>query len=575
MMKHVIYVCLLAFSPIIAQAQSVYAPYNPDYYYLLDRYEIARKKITEGAQGTFKPYTREAIIRLTDSLQTQPDALSKADLFNIAYLVNDSWEHTDSTQQAENNSKKTFPILKNLYKKPADMYYVKEKDFGLHLRPVLYLGYGRDSRLQESSNLPTFINSRGIEIRGHIANKVGFYTLLQENQIRMPLYAQTYTNERNAVPGEGFWKRADNQVADFFHVRGYITFNLVKNYITLQAGQDKNFIGNGYRSLILSDFSAPYPFLKINTKVWRLEYTNLFAMMIANNTEVRGRYPRKYMAFHRLGVNIKDNLNIGIYESVMLSRGDSAGNNSFDAAYLNPIIFYRAAEHWLGDPDNILLGVDFKWNIANRCRLYGNLVLDEFLVKEVFSNKGWWGNKHAGQLGANYINVLGVKNLDLQAEVNYVRPYTYTHYASGGADAQSSNYQHYQQPLAHPNGANFFEYIGIVRYQPLPRFMLTAKAIYTKTGKDVSPTDNWGSNIFLDYTTRPYTNEYGNTIGQGTTVNTIFTDFTVSYQIKQGIFIDFKQIIRKAESAEASFNNTSNITQLSLRWNIAPRTYEF
>jgi hypothetical protein len=58
------------------------------------------------------------------------------------------------------------------------------------------------------------------------------------------------------------------------------------------------------------------------------------------------------------------------------------------------------------------------------------------------------------QLGAKYINALGIKNLDLQLEYNRVRPFTYSHRDS------VANYTHYNQPMAHPLGANFSETIG-------------------------------------------------------------------------------------------------------------------
>ena len=47
-------------------------------------------------------------------------------------------------------------------------------------------------------------------------------------------------------------------------------------YLDFQFGYDKNFIGNGYRSLFLSDFGNSYLFLKINTRIWKFNYLNLF-----------------------------------------------------------------------------------------------------------------------------------------------------------------------------------------------------------------------------------------------------------------------------------------------------------
>ena len=52
----------------------------------------------------------------------------------------------------------------------------------------------------------------------------------------------------------------------------------------MQLGHDRNFIGNGYRSLILADYSTPYFFLKLNTRIWKFNYQNLFAELTARRS---------------------------------------------------------------------------------------------------------------------------------------------------------------------------------------------------------------------------------------------------------------------------------------------------
>ncbi|MEI9807517.1 MAG: hypothetical protein WDO16_06305 [Bacteroidota bacterium] len=46
--------------------------------------------------------------------------------------------------------------------------------------------------------------------------------------------------------------------------------------------------------------------------------------------------------------------------------------------------------------------------------------------------------------------------------------------------------------------ANFSEVIGIARYQPAPKWMVQAKAIYYTQGRD-SSNISYGSNIFLPH----------------------------------------------------------------------------
>ena len=185
-------------------------------------------------------------------------------------------------------------------------------------------------------------------------------------------------------------------------------------------------------------------------------------------------YRKKYLALHHLSLDVTPNLNIGVFESEIAGR---PGRGS-ELQYLNPIIFYRAMEQQIGSADNALLGLDFKWNILHTAQLYGQVVLDEFKLSEIRAGKGWWSNKQAIQVGGKYVDVAGIRNLDLQAELNYIRPYTYQHASLYTA------YTHYMQPLAHPMGANLTEVLGVLSYQPLPRLMLVAKAIYTEQGLD-------------------------------------------------------------------------------------------
>ena len=154
-----------------------------------------------------------------------------------------------------------------------------------------------------------------------------------------------------------------------------------------------------------------------------------------------------------------------------------------------------------GSADNALVGFDFKANVYKRLQLYGQVLFDEFNLKELKAGKGWWANKFGIQGGAKYINAFGVKNLDLQGEINLVRPFTYTHTDS------VSNYTHYNQPLAHPLGANFMEAIGIVRYQPHPKWTTSARLILYRQGADTANKFHHGSNIFKLNGTR--TGDYG------------------------------------------------------------------
>lgn len=532
---------------------------NKDYYHLLDRFEIRYPYYNTYMHLSAKPVGRQALGALSDSL-SQDSLLSKKDQFNHANIQNDNYEWTSTP-----NSQSTKPFLKHFYQHKSDFFSHSDSTFDVHINPVIHFSAGTI----KSPSQKTFVNSRGMELRGSVNRKVGFYAFVTDNQAIFPQYVYGYSGFQNTLgigaPGEGYTKPFKKNGVDFITARGYITFSLTKN-IQAQFGHDKNFIGNGYRSLILSDFASNYTFLKINTKVWKLNYQNIFAELTADVFYLNRLLPKKYFAFHHLSYNLTKNLNVGIFESVVIGRRDSVGGSSFDVGYLNPLIFYRSIEQQNGSEDNALLGVDFKYNFLRHFSLYGQIVLDEFLLSHIKARDGWWGNKQAMQLGLKYIDVAAIKNLDIQFEGNVVRPFTYSHKDSYTA------YTHFNQALAHPLGANFYEAITILRYQPLNRLYLTGKIIYAKIGAPDS-TENIGTNIFLSYNTRPKDKELGYKLAGPSASSLTIITATASYMIKHNLFIDAVVLSRSVENKKAS--NSLLHYSLSLRWNIPQRTHEF
>lgn len=191
----------------IANAQSTNATLNSDYYHWLDRYEIKSGKISPEVFTTVKPYKRDAIIRYLDTLNANGEIFtSRTDQFNLEFFRNDSWEWS----RAESNTSKK-PFLKHLYKKKSDLAYVDLPEFDIHVNPVLYLSAGKDNNRDELIT----INTRGVEIRGMIDRKIGFYTYVGENQAVLPQYVADEVTRNRVVPHQGFWKTFKDTGVDF------------------------------------------------------------------------------------------------------------------------------------------------------------------------------------------------------------------------------------------------------------------------------------------------------------------------------------------------------------------------
>ncbi|WP_428668286.1 hypothetical protein [Runella sp.] len=547
-------------------AQSQYVPLNDDYYHLIDRFEIRRGRLTEDFHIGVKPFQRKAVVNLLDSIEadrTMP--LSDVDFFNLNYLRQDSWEwSTDKTPM----SKKRF--LKRFYQRPSDFYYVQNKDFDLHLSPITHLILGTEN----SSNDFLWLTARGVELRGTIGKKLGFYTYVTDTQAMFGKYVRDYTlnfrpitingYEHYIVPGESFVKSVRTYGVDFISARGYVTFNPIKQ-INVQFGHDRNVIGSGYRSMILSDWSSPYLFLKMTTQLGRFQYLNLWCGMLYNqpNRVKDSTLNKKYAAIHHLSINLGKNFNLGIFEAEVFGRQ----GGGFDLNYLNPIIFYRYLESYLGSADNAMLGLDMRWNFLKHFGFYSQFMLDEFNTSDYFTKKGFWAKKYGFQAGLKYVDAFGIKNLDLQTEFNVARPFTYSH------ETGFANYVHYDQPLAHPLGANFWEVLGIARYQPTRRLSIYGTFIRSKHGVD-SDSRNWGGNILRDYEVNR-ARDLGNVIGQGTPVNVTFTDLRLSYMLKHNLFIDGRLMMRRQESPVEAQRLSTNSFTFGVRLNIPYRQQAF
>ncbi|MDR5589383.1 gliding motility protein RemB [Christiangramia sp. SM2212] len=395
------------------------------------------------------------------------------------------------------------------------------------LDPGFDLQIGKD--FEQTEHDFTYNNTRELIIQGGLGKKFNFYSVIYENQGRFAQYYNNYAEsirpaggDPAIVPGRGIAKTFMDDGYDYPVAEGYLSFT-PSEFINIQFGHGNNFIGDGYRSLLLSDNPTPHPYLKLNTKFWKIKYTNTWMSLRDVRPEVvnSGSFRTKYIANHYLSLNISKRLNLGFFESVMWENDNDRG---FDLNYLNPVIFYRAIEFATGaDGGNAIIGLTGKYKFSNQMYAYGQWLIDEFSSTDVFGGDGSWKNKLGFQAGLKYFNAFGVDDLYLQAEYNQVRPYTYSH------NSITLNYGHNNQSMAHLWGANFREIIGVARYRK-DRWYGSAKLIYGKRGFDFSETgDYYGQDIYRTEEDRPF--DSGVKIGQGNTTNSFYSELEAGYLV--------------------------------------------
>jgi hypothetical protein len=439
------------------------------------------------------------------------------------------------------------PVWKYFYKTKPNFLTIETPSFCAYINPIIKLDYTN----QVDNENTIFENTRGIDIQAYFDRKVYLYTQILENQRSYLDYIDDRIKKFGAIPGQAGFKTYTSSFFDnlkgydFFTAKAYFGFRATKS-IHLEFGHNNHFIGNGHRSLLLSDYGPNYLNLNVFTKFWKFNYQNIFAELSPTTTVLFNSnklLPKKYAAFHYLSFLPNPNFEVGVFESVIFARQDH-----FELQYLNPIILYRAVEHTLNSPDNVLLGSNIRWNPIKGISLYGQLILDEFYLKEVRAQSGWWANKFGGQMGIKYYNAFGLDHLDMQLEYNAVRPYTYTHRdtlpTSTNEFFSVGSYSSYNQPLAHLLGANFKEMIAIIKYKPLNKVFLQLKALRTLYGGDNSKT-NWGNNILLPF--QSIEREYGNFIGQGIPVRVQMLALDCTYEWRHNYNIYIHGALRRTE----------------------------
>ncbi len=477
----------------------------------------------------------------------------------------------DSAGVARKQVAPDFAYRKWFWRKLFNEHLVslEKPDFSLYFDPIVNFQGGFE---RGTSGSPYWVNTRGFNIEGRIGTRFTFKTFYLENQARFPTYITDFVEYRRVVPGQGFARPFGEGGFDYGVPGGEIAYTPNK-FFNFTLGQGSNFFGEGHRSMLLSDAAFTYPFFRISTKFWRIEYVNLWAQLydVRPSASVeQGVYAKKFLSSHLLSINISSRFNISFFEAIVI--GDTLQQRGLDASFLNPVIFYRPVEFAVGSSQgNALLGAMASYKILNGLQAYGQFVLDEFSIEALRASEGSWVNKFGWQLGAKHYGAFGIPELFARLEWNAARPYTYSH------RVPLTNYAHYGQPLAHPWGANFSEVLLQAVYQP-GRWEFDAQLTYGTIGLD-SNGANWGADVYLSYNSREQ--DLGNEIGQGVKANLLYAKARVAYLVNpaSGLKLEAGIHHREARTNEAAtrpFSSGRNTWFfIGLRTEFLNRYYDF
>ncbi|MCH8533670.1 MAG: gliding motility protein RemB [Flavobacteriaceae bacterium] len=387
------------------------------------------------------------------------------------------------------------------------------------------LQVGRDFE----ENFTTYNNTRAGIFQGGLGDKLNFYATVFESQGKFAGYYNDFArslgpegSELVMVPGRGLGESFRGSSFDYPVTIGYLNYDAT-DFLNLEFGSGNNFIGDGYRSLFLSDNASPNAYFKVETTFWKIKYTNIYqSLRNLNNRTAEGSFLPKYNAIHYLSYNVNKRLTLGLFESVMFASEPERG---FDWNFVNPLLFWNMAEYSLGSRSGkSTIGLSYKYKWSDKINTYGQWLIDELAVGDVAAMDKSWRNKFGLQLGMKYYDAFKVDNLLLQLEYNQVRPYTYSHFSL------TQHYTHNNQSLAHLWGANFREIMLLARYRK-DRFYGHTKFIFGERGFETNSDSNpyYGSDLFGDERVRVGDNNIN--IGQGNRANSYYGEIEIGYLV--------------------------------------------
>ncbi len=415
---------------------------------------------------------------------------------------------TNSTFVDSTTTKNSLDILKSKFRNNQSNYFISPigvSQFGINL----------------TNSSINYTTATGALIQYSPSNKLTTEINYKYFVSEQPTYIDTSLFSNTVLPSIGRFGLIPSQSNGIHDIQGHLNYT-PNRFFSFLLGKGNHFWGDGYRSFLLSDNASSYPFLRIESTFWNVKYTNLYSW---HSDITTGMSQNKFSASHHLSWNIIEGLNFGLFETVIWAGQDTLINRGFDVNYINPVIFYRPVEYAQGSNDNSILGISLKGQIKKQHIIYGQLLLDEFLLAELRSNQNWWGNKYAIQLGYKNYQLFNNPKLSFLIERNIARPFTYSHITS------TLNYGHLGQSLAHPLGANFKETVQQLSYKH-NRWIFSQQANFISYGGDSTNTNN-GGNIFLSYKTRD--GEYGHEILQGEQHRIFLNKIKVEYRLIDAI----------------------------------------
>jgi len=431
-------------------------------------------------------------------------------------------------------SKDDFKLFSD---KEKYMYFYNEKGKAALFVSLFAGGEVIDYKHESLENKSAFLGTIGGEIRGTFLDHFGFYirgsngNAFGDREAALQKEELKYSYKFNEKPDETFFDETEGYLAADYDI------------IRFKIGRDRLNIGYGSNKPILGNTAPVFDYVSMNLKYKFFTFSFFHGKLLGNSydiidtvTDVDHYVAEKYIAYHRLGLNISKDVDFGIGEIVVY------GERSIDLSYLNPFAFYKSIEHSNRDRDNAMLFADFNNNSITGFNIYSTLLIDDITFGKV--GKGWWGNEIMFNAGFYSSVLYKIIPLDFRFDYLRIEPYTFSH------RLLRNNYTNYSYKLgADDADPNSYVLSSDFIYRLNHRFNLSAGFVYSVHG--ANPVDEYGNviqNVGGDI-------QLGHRLSDSETVH--FLDGALEYKRKISFSVNYEPINQYNIAAYIEYANQS------------------
>lgn len=356
------------------------------------------------------------------------------------------------------------------YYKATDIIFKKHliqsrgEDYFIQITPMVNISRGSDRN--DTLERSLFQNTRGVHVECDLFDKFSFSTAFYENQSRNTIYESNYyssvgelypsgnkyTPQNAVIPGAARTKPFKDDAFDYAFAVGYFVYRPF-NSLSIRMGNNQQFIGDGYRSVLLSDNSIYAPYFRVDWQFhpkfkftyYRSRLMNLLRKPASGSAE--SYYDPAALSVNYLSYIPNEKISISLFEGTKWNMGDSVVSKNPHFLYFNPIPFAGPVALNTNEVSSVI-GLNASYQLFDKHRVYGQFGITDFD-----------GNKLAAQLGYRVYELFGLNDLMLQLEYNYASSEMYE------TSNPRLNYSHYNLPLAHTKGNGFGELLFRASYE--------------------------------------------------------------------------------------------------------------